>query len=170
MADTAQHELGTALPETGNRANQTEQTERSLSKGGFRMTRQRQVIFNALLDITEQHPTATEVFMRVKESMPSISLATVYNTLETLAQVDAVKQVNVDRAPTRYCANLSDHAHFHCSECGRVIDAPVNNTERLSEAWFLPEGTRVTSHDVVLKGICPECARSGLHRPQERTG
>lgn len=72
-----------------------------LEQSGLRATRQRELIFGVLQE-QRDHPTADEVFVRAKAEMPSISLATVYNCLETLAQCNLVKQVNFDRGPTRY--------------------------------------------------------------------
>ncbi len=133
-------------------------TEKCLNRGGYRLTKQRKQVLDALMEITAEHPTASEVFMRVKADSPSISLATVYNTLEKLSECHVVKQVNVEREPTRYCANLQEHAHFFCTGCGTVIDAPVNTNQRLAQNWILPEGTEVTSQEVVMHGLCPECA------------
>ena len=92
------------------------------------MTPQRQVVYEILMS-SRDHPTATEVFIRVQERMPSISLATVYNCLDTLAVAGIVKQVNVDREPSRYCGNLAPHAHFHCETCTTVMDIDLKDGE-----------------------------------------
>ena len=124
----------------------------------FRMTRQRREVFEILSDATD-HPTATEVFERVKNRMPSISLATVYNCLETLTTCGLINQVNLDRAPSRYCANLQEHVHFHCESCGRVVDADPLKNLRVENFWSLPAGAEVTDLSVAIKGFCPECAK-----------
>ena len=77
-----------------------------------RPTPQREVVLKVILE-KRDHPTADEIFARVKALMPTISLATVYNCLETLVGCGIVRQVNLERAPTRYCPNLHEHAHFH---------------------------------------------------------
>lgn len=131
--------------------------ESALRGPGFRMTKQRRLVYDLLVEIRD-HPTATEVFFRAKERMRGISLATVYNCLETLVEVGMVKQVHVDRSASRYCPNLHDHAHFYCRECGSVVDVePVETGEGL-KGWKLREGTRVDFAEVALKGLCPECA------------
>lgn len=122
------------------------------------MTKQRKVVYDVLLETTD-HPTATEVFLRAKERMRGISLATVYNCLETLHEVGMVKQVHVDRSASRYCPNLRDHAHFYCQECGRVEDIDPVEAGAGLKAWKLRIGTRVDYAEVALKGLCPECAR-----------
>ena len=67
---------------------------------GLRMTEQRRTVYDALMD-ERNHPTAVEVFMRARHRMPSISLATVYNCLETLSSCGLVKTVNLERGPAR---------------------------------------------------------------------
>lgn len=126
---------------------------------GVRMTKQRQQVFDVLMDSTD-HPTASDVFMRVKDQLPGISLATVYNCLDTLARHGLIKQVNLDRAPSRFCANREDHVHFHCEQCGKVADAaPLKNLDAAAH-WALPSGTQVTGIDVSIRGLCPDCVRT----------
>ncbi|NBX60826.1 MAG: transcriptional repressor, partial [Opitutaceae bacterium] len=88
-----------------------------LIDSGLRPTAQREVVFKVILE-KRDHPTADEIFARVKSQMPTISLATVYNCLETLVQCQLIRQVNLERAPTRYCPNLHQHAHFHDETTG----------------------------------------------------
>jgi len=83
---------------------------------GLRMTKHRKEVYSSLLEKTD-HPTATEVFDRVHQVAPTISLATVYNCLEALVSHDLVQQVNFDREPSRYCSNLKEHGHFHDKRC-----------------------------------------------------
>lgn len=124
--------------------------------GDFRMTRQRRVVYDVLIEDLD-HPTAGEVFIRSKERMPGISLATVYNCLETLTQVGIVRQVNVDRDASRYCPNLAPHAHFFCSKCQKVFDVDLKKAADAVSAWQLPPGSRVEQVEVAMKGACPEC-------------
>ena len=130
----------------------------TLAEGGFRFTSQRRVVFDA---VTRSHdlPTALAVFIRAKKAMPSISLATVYNCLETMAQCGLVRQVHVDREASRFCANREAHAHFVCGDCGRVEDAPLPPRAGLARLWHLPPGYTVTHSDISLRGVCPACAR-----------
>jgi Fur family peroxide stress response transcriptional regulator len=130
----------------------------TIHENGFRFTAQRREVFDALM-AKRDHPTAVEVFMRVKEKMPSISLATVYNCLETLTECDLVKHVHLDREPSRYCANLEPHGHFFCTECGAVFDVSQRRKGQLEKAWELPEGAMVSHWEVALRGLCPECSK-----------
>lgn len=124
-----------------------------LVANGIRLTKQREEVFGILLQ-KRDHPTATEVFLRAKKHMPSISLATIYNCLEALVDCGLVKQVNLDRAPTRFCANLQEHSHFYCERCGSISDVSLS----VNRTWDLPPGFVVTQADVSLRGVCPRCS------------
>jgi Fur family peroxide stress response transcriptional regulator len=84
--------------------------------------------------------------------MPSISLATVYNCLETFVQCDLVKQVNVDREPMRFCANLKEHAHFHDLHSGRVYDVDLDSRTIAQLRRVLPAGFNAKSINITFRG------------------
>ena len=127
--------------------------------GGLRMTRQRQVVYEVLHDLGRQHPTAAEVFVSAKERMPTISLATVYNCLETLTGAGAIRQVNIDREATRYCANLQPHAHFYCTGCERIFDIGLREGTDAASVWTLPPGSQVEEMHVAMRGVCGLCPK-----------
>jgi len=124
----------------------------------IRPTPQREVVLKVILE-KRDHPTADEIFARVKASMPTISLATVYNCLETLVASGLVRQVNLERAPTRYCPNLHEHAHFHDETTGRIhdVDLPADFVARLRAV--LPAGFDASSIELNFRGS----ARSGTN-------
>lgn len=124
------------------------------------MTKQRKVVYDVLLGEPRDHPTAGQVFERAKDEMPSISLATVYNCLETLTHAGVVKQVNVDREASRYCPNQNPHAHFFCSSCEEVFDINLKSAADAVTPWALPEGAFVDHVEVAMKGRCPKCGAS----------
>jgi Fe2+ or Zn2+ uptake regulation protein len=128
-----------------------------LAANGIRLTRQREEVFGILLQ-KRDHPTATELFLRAKKHMPSISLATIYNCLDALVASGLVKQVNLNRAPTRYCANLKEHSHFYCESCGTVSDVETP----VKKGWSLPGGYTVSQAEVSLRGLCPKCSKLNL--------
>jgi len=130
---------------------------------GFRMTDQRRAVYDALMT-RRDHPTAVEVFMRVKGRMPSISLATVYNCLETLTDCGLVKSVNHDREPSRYCPNLEEHAHFFCTDCGAVADIPLRSKKQPRDIWDVPAEILIEQSDVAFRGLCPKCAKAAARR------
>jgi Fur family peroxide stress response transcriptional regulator len=92
--------------------------------------------------------------------MPSISLATVYNCLETLVSCGLVRSVNFERGPTRYCPNLHPHAHFHDVETGSThdIDLPENLLAKVKA--ILPPGYDADSVEIVFRGKARVSARN----------
>ncbi len=124
---------------------------RALNRGGLRSTRQREHVFGVLLG-RRDHPTADEVYARAKMEMPTISLATVYNCLDTLVECFLVRQVNFEREPSRFCPNLAEHAHFYDENHGRVydIDLPHNFSDALKTV--LPEGFEASQIDLSFRG------------------
>lgn len=116
-----------------------------------RPTPQREVVLKVILE-KRDHPTADEIFARVKASLPTISLATVYNCLETLVHCGLIRQVNLERAPTRYCPNLDEHAHFHDETTGQIHDVhlPPELMARLREV--LPAGFRANVIELTFRG------------------
>jgi Fur family peroxide stress response transcriptional regulator len=122
-----------------------------LADSGLRNTPQREVVYGILLK-KRDHPTADEVFARVKSELPTISLATVYNCLETLVQCNLVRAVNFERESTRYCPNLRPHAHFHDDQSGSThdIDLPADLLERVKA--ILPPGYDASSVEISFRG------------------
>ena len=133
--------------------------EETISHSGHRLTPQRREVYNVLLE-DRDHPTATEVFLRAKKRVPSISLATVYNCLETLVECGLAKQVNVEREATRYCPNLSEHGHFVCNSCGIVSDIPVTKGGSLTQFLKVPSGFIINHSEITLRGTCPACKKT----------
>lgn len=130
--------------------------EERISHSGHRLTPQRREVYEVLL-AERDHPTATEVFLRAKKRIPGISLATVYNCLETLVDCGIAKQVNVDRDATRYCPNLKEHGHFVCQRCGTVHDVPVAKGAQPGQSWHLPKNFVITQAEFTVRGLCSNC-------------
>jgi Fur family peroxide stress response transcriptional regulator len=122
-----------------------------LADSGLRATPQREVVYAVLLR-KRDHPTAEEVFARVKAELPTISLATVYNCLETLVQCELVRAVNFERSPTRYCPNLRPHAHFHDEQTGRTFDIDLPAAVLAEVNQVLPAGFDASSVEITFRG------------------
>lgn len=118
------------------------------------MTRQRQEIYDHLLS-DRSHPTASDIYDKAHSAGSDISLATVYNCLEALVQHGAVRQVNFDREPSRYCANLVDHGHFHDQATGQIHDVVFKEGVKLTDLLDLPEGVEVCDLEITLRGRFP---------------
>jgi Fur family peroxide stress response transcriptional regulator len=155
-----------AMPTTTlQSARQLKRYEESIAQGGMRLTRQRKHVYEVLLG-RQDHPTAMEVFLRAKPDMESLSLATVYNVLETLADRGLVRKVHLDSGSTRYCANNSRHGHFTCTACGAVLDVPLLPGAELEKLHRLPSGYTVTQQEVSLHGLCADCVAKESSTPQ----
>ncbi len=122
-----------------------------LAASGLRSTPQREVVYAVLLH-KRDHPTADQVFNRVKAELPGISLATVYNCLETLVQCGLVRQVNLERESTRYCPNLRPHAHFHDERTGATHDIDLPPTIFSKLRAVLPPGYDAADVEITFRG------------------
>ena len=118
---------------------------------GLRMTRQRQEIYRILIEHRD-HPTANEVFMRAKDRLPNLSLATVYNCLEALVHHGIIRQVNFERESSRYCPNLREHGHFHDAATGVIHDVDFKPGFNLADILNLPPGIVVDDIEITLRG------------------
>jgi Fur family peroxide stress response transcriptional regulator len=123
--------------------------EAALAGQGLRPTRQRQHIYAVLL-AQRDHPTADEVYVRAKLAMPSLSLATVYNCLDTFAECGLVNKLSYERESCRYCPkDEGEHAHFLDENSGRVYDIPLPGTiledlKQLLPSEFEPSRIKLT--------------------------
>jgi Fur family peroxide stress response transcriptional regulator len=129
-------------------------TERLASRG-FRLTAQREHVYNVLL-ARRDHPTAEQVFMRAKDGMPDISMATVYNCLDALVKCRLVRQVNLNRIAMRYCPNMQEHFHFNCDNCGGVFDIEFVEAGRKAPLE-VPKGFHAAGYEISVHGLCPKC-------------
>lgn len=103
-------------------------------RSGLRCTRQRAVLYEALR-ATKAHPTAEELHETVRVEEPGLSLATVYNTLEALAERGLVRRIPSPKGngPSRYDADVSHHVHLTLPD-GRVVDLPEHVGARIAAA------------------------------------
>ncbi|MFO8058960.1 MAG: transcriptional repressor [bacterium] len=121
-----------------------------------RMTEQRRVIIEEL-DKNRTHPTADEVFEKVRARLPRISLGTVYRNLETLADQGKVMKIEVPAGPMRFDARTEEHSHIRCKSCGRVDDIEVDNGEDLKKRVRPPLDYEVLECRLEVVGLCPRC-------------
>jgi len=119
------------------------------------MTQQRQIIYNIVMQACN-HPTAEQIYMMAKQVKPDIAIGTVYRNLGILSQSGHILHIPILDGPDRYDKTLTPHDHMTCTCCGAVVDADIGNlTKQLREA----SGLEITSYDLDLKGICPDCQR-----------
>ena len=123
---------------------------------GLNVTYQRILIYKSLVK-TKTHPTAEEIYHEVKAEYPSISLATVYKTLETLAEHDLISKVTPLHDLARYDGDIEPHHHLVCLRCRKIVDIhedALNNLQPPGDTGFKIEGYRIQ-----FEGLCSVCAR-----------
>ncbi|MFO7652543.1 MAG: transcriptional repressor [Candidatus Krumholzibacteriia bacterium] len=125
----------------------------------FRITRQRRVILDELQH-AKDHPTASQLYDRVRLRLPRISLGTVYRNLDRLSGEGLVRRLELAGQETRFDADLSAHDHLRCSGCGRVDDMAAVVGDLLDRARAELPGYRVDSYDLEFRGLCPDCHSS----------
>ncbi|MEZ7955757.1 MAG: Fur family transcriptional regulator [Rubritalea sp.] len=129
--------------------------DHQLQVPGLRMTKQRTEVYRTLME-NQDHPSASQIFEQMQDTKAPMSLATVYNCLEALVEHGVVKQVNVDREPTRYCQNSSPHGHFHDQSTGTIHDINFKQGVTLNDFLDLPPGTEVSNLEITIKGTIPK--------------
>jgi len=142
--------------------NPDEERSARLRKLGLIPTIQRLAVLE-YLDETDEHPTAEKIYAAIRERFPTISRATVYNTLDLLTKSEAIVRLTIDPAASRYDAVDSAHAHFFCRICHKVYDIA------LPEIGPLPseiDGHKIEAVQTYVYGICAEC-RNKLRKEED---
>lgn len=129
---------------------------------GLKVTHQRLEIYRVLIH-SKDHPTAEDVHHRIKNTLPTISLDTVYRTLglfEEHGLIDRVQQLD-DKG--RFDSNLEHHHHFICIRCKKIVDFSWPEFDRLPRPDSLQQWSTIKSEKVEFRGICNECAEKKNH-------
>lgn len=124
---------------------------------GLRLTPQRLAIAEVVVNSAD-HPSVRDIYERVRDFFPYVTIATVYSTLDVLEKAGIVRELTFQRL-SRYDANLSPHANLVCVTCGMVVDADVGQ-EMVSELTDIISGSddfQVSSQRVDFYGRCPGC-------------
>lgn len=121
---------------------------------GLKVTPQRQCIFR-LLDGNDVHPTAESVHLAAAAEMPTISLKTVYSTLNDLAAMGEIQQLDLGTGSSRFDPNTDGHHHLVCTRCGKVRDVYAAARVRVPDDQL--DGFTVDTTEVVLRGLCDDC-------------
>ncbi len=117
-------------------------------------SKQREAILNVLRS-TDTHPTANWIYNKVRESLPNISLGTVYRNLSALADAGEILCINVGDGMEHFDGNNSPHLHMHCTSCNTIYDAYLNGdpfSDIVTDKGFTPE-----SSIYLVYGICKKC-------------
>ncbi|MBX6771539.1 MAG: transcriptional repressor [Chloroflexi bacterium] len=138
-----------------------------LQSAGYRLTPQRLALVRLLAHDTS-HPSADQIYARLRADFPTVSLATVYNTLDVLVELGEALPLDLNEGSTRYDVRRpSAHPHVVCRLCGRVDDLEMDDL-----AEFVRKARSRTSYGdlhprIYFEGICPTCAASTERRSEE---
>ncbi|MEK6742909.1 MAG: transcriptional repressor [Nitrospirota bacterium] len=123
---------------------------------GFKRTPQRLSILEHL-DGNTSHPSADEIYRVVARKNPSMSFATVYNTLNTLVQTGAVRELTIDPDRKRYDPDTSAHHHLICLECKKVADIPGDIPLEIPRG--VAKDFVILGNHIEFYGLCATCKK-----------
>lgn len=122
----------------------------------LKRSRQRELIKDFLIT-RKDHPTADVVYMNVRQQMPNISLGTVYRNLTLLADIGEIQRLRLGDGIDHFDADISDHNHFICKDCGKVIDLEMDSIAHINEIASSRFGGRIAGHVTYFYGTCEDC-------------
>ncbi|MCL5023083.1 MAG: transcriptional repressor [Nitrospirae bacterium] len=125
-------------------------------KIGIKLTPQRIAILD-FLEGNRSHPSAEEIYREVVKRFPTMSFATVYNTLAVLTQRESVRELTIDPDKKRFDPNTEPHHHLLCTKCGRIED--VHSRFDLALPNSVRKGFELTGNHIEFYGICPACKK-----------
>lgn len=147
------------------RVRDLEEAERLLRGRGLYLTVQRRLVLETVLGRMD-HPSAERVYREIRASHPEVSRATVYRTLEKLADLGLLGKVCHPGPATRYDPKTERHHHLVCTRCERVIDWTAPGLDAIPLPTRAPGGFQVRDYSIHFRGLCGECRR----RPSGRQG
>jgi Fe2+ or Zn2+ uptake regulation protein len=157
------------------RATPSKRAERMLAgvrAAGLKLTPQRMAIVRELAE-DETHPTAQEIFERLRPSLPTMSFATVYNTLDALSTAGLCAAMSLSPGSGRFDPNMSPHHHVVCDGCGAVRDVPGSAESQVAsgsdEVREVSPGFQVRAVERIFRGLCAACAKQDERRRRPPT-
>jgi Fur family peroxide stress response transcriptional regulator len=128
----------------------------NLKSLGLKATPQRLAILD-FLDGNTSHPTAEDVYQALKPCYPSLSLTTVYNTLEVLQKAGKVVELTISPFRRHYDPDIVFHHHFFCRSCQRITDLTGDFSNPIHPK--MPDGFKLEETILHCYGLCPECQK-----------
>ncbi len=128
-----------------------------LREDGGRVTPARRAVVAHLLD-AKDHVSAEDIAASVQESLPDVSVSTVYRTLEALERLDVVEHIHLGHGPSQYHLADRRHVHLMCRDCAQVIELPDDYLDRLAARLARQHGFVLEPSHFALLGRCADCA------------
>ena len=122
----------------------------------------REAIYQTLAS-TQTHPTAEWVYEQLKPKIPDLSLGTVYRNITVLREMGIAKSVGVVNGQERFDADMSQHSHFVCNKCQKVIDVPQGRNFVDNNIYDYVErncNVSIENHSVTFFGVCGDCSET----------
>jgi len=123
------------------------------------LTRQREVVLRVIRDAHE-HLTANEVFGRAKDLLPTISFATVYNSLRFLKDAGHIAEISFGNGASRFDRITHRHDHAICTSCGRLVDIEMDHPAEMMKKAARQSKFKPESIEFTLRGLCPDCVKT----------
>lgn len=127
-----------------------------LKSKNLKVTPQRLAIYSILYNAVD-HPNTETIYKALQPTHPTMSLATVYKTLDTLKKVNLIQELNVGEDSFRYDANIHSHIHMICNTCNNVYDLHTHIFSDVVERAQSETDFLIESDKIFFYGICPSC-------------
>ena len=124
--------------------------------GEQKLTPQRDAVLQVILARAD-HPTANEIFEAARQRLPTISYATVYNSLRYLKEAGLVHEIKFGDSASRYDRETDRHDHAICNSCGKLVDFDLPQTAELMQAAARKSRFKPESVHLTLRGLCVDC-------------
>lgn len=121
-------------------------------------SKQRDIIKDFLIS-RKDHPTADVVYMNVRLKQPNISLGTVYRNLTLLADIGEIQRLRLGDGVDHFDADISEHYHFICNDCGSVIDLEMDNISSITDVAQKKFNGHIAGHITHFYGSCSNCMK-----------
>jgi Fur family peroxide stress response transcriptional regulator len=140
--------------------------ERRCKEKGLRVTPQRLEVYRVLVQM-HTHPTAEDVYLKVREQLHNISFDTVNRTLLTLTDIGAAFVVEGTGQPRRFDGGLEDHQHFRCIKCGKIVDFHHAPFDHINVPPELGSEYKILRKTVYFEGLCCDCTGTNVNEIAE---
>jgi len=128
-----------------------------LRHGGYKITPQRLAICELILS-SKGHPTADQIYERVLQKFPTISLATVYQTLHLLKELGLLQELGFPNLSSRYDPNTSPHINVICPKCGQIYDYEEDKLKKLWSQIVAKLGFKPIGQRLDIYKYCDKCS------------
>jgi Fur family peroxide stress response transcriptional regulator len=123
---------------------------------GLGLTKQRKAVLHVVQN-SDVHLTANEVFLAAKPLLPSISFATVYNSLRFLKEAGHIAEITFGNGASRFDRMTHRHDHAICTKCGSLVDIEMDIPIELVKQAERKCSFKTDSIELTLRGLCPDC-------------